>query len=74
MPAKKSLWSASSKEDWRNEVEKCLEKREGRTALTYGDLLTLDQSSGDPRTKDMNDWYVNLDAFGMLVMMAATSL
>jgi hypothetical protein len=74
LSANKCLWSASSKEDWRKEVEKCLEKRERRTALTYGDLLTLDQSSGDPKTKDLNDWHVNLDAFGMLVMMAATSL
>jgi hypothetical protein len=28
----------------------------------------------NPMMKDLNAWYVNVDAFGMLVMMAATSL
>lgn len=39
-------------------------------------LSTNGQSSEneETRVKDLNAWYVNVDAFGVLVMMAATSL
>jgi hypothetical protein len=53
-----------------------LREQEGRPSLSYGDMLYLGTNgqSSDLRLKDLNAWYVNVDAFGMLVMMAATSL
>ncbi len=45
--------------------------------MSYADIVYLGQGkagSGDPRTKDLNDWLVSVDSFGILVMMAATTL
>jgi hypothetical protein len=36
--------------------------------------LGTNGETSDLRVKDLNAWYVNVDAFGVLVMMAATSL
>lgn len=45
--------------------------------MNYADLVYLGVGNGgvgDPRMKDLNEWFVGVDAFGMLVMMAATTL
>lgn len=53
-----------------------LRSREGRRYLNYADMLYLGQggSTEDPRRKDLNRWMVSLDSFGIVVMMAATTL
>jgi hypothetical protein len=52
-----------------------LRVREGRCFLRYQDLKELGKGEviGD-RLKDLNAWMINGDAFGILVMMAATTL
>lgn len=44
--------------------------------MNYADMLYLGQGGGadDPRRKDLNRWMVSLDGFGIVVMMAATTL
>lgn len=78
LPAYRTIWEARTEEAWRGAYEEWLKGRDGRGALNYGDLIYLGQSGlvnvEDPRRKDLDAWYVNVDAFGMLVMMAATSL
>jgi hypothetical protein len=78
LPAYKSIWQAGTEFDWASQYQRWLGEREGRPALSYGDMLYLSQSGRsvdeEPRVKDLNSWYVNVDAFGILVMMAATSL
>jgi hypothetical protein len=51
-----------------------LTARNGRGYLRYGDLLALGKGDGGERVKDLNTWMVSGDAFGILVMMAATTL
>jgi hypothetical protein len=53
-----------------------LKAREGRQYLNYADLIALGNSGGGDgaRMKDLNAWMVSGDAFGILVMMAATTL
>jgi hypothetical protein len=79
LPAYKSIWQATTHGEWAKNYASWLREREGRLSLTYGDMLYLgtngqDSQNQDPRMKDLNVWYVNVDAFGLLVMMAATSL
>jgi hypothetical protein len=79
LPAYKSIWQATTDAEWTKNYSSWLREREGRPSLSYGDMLYLGTNwqgseNLDPRIKDLNAWYVNVDAFGMLVMMAATSL
>jgi hypothetical protein len=79
LPAYKSIWQATTKAEWTKNYNSWLREREGRPPLNYGDMLYLGTNgqgseNQDPRMTDLNAWYVNVDAFGMLVMMAATSL
>lgn len=77
LPANKSLWEATSPEEWEKAHTAWAETRNGRPPLTYGDMVILQQngrSSDDPRWEDLDDWYLNLDAFGTFVLMAATSI
>jgi hypothetical protein len=77
LPAHKQLWEARTEREWTGKYDELLRKREGRRYLSYADLVYLGQGcggSGDPRTKDLNDWLASVDPFGILVMMAATTL
>jgi hypothetical protein len=76
LPAYNSIWQATTKSEWTKNYDSWLREQEGRPSLSYGDMLYLGTNgqSSDLRLKDLNAWYVNVDAFGMLVMMAATSL
>jgi hypothetical protein len=53
-----------------------LKSRNGQRYLNYGDLIALGNGSGkdEAKMKDLNAWMVSGDAFGILVMMAATTL
>jgi hypothetical protein len=52
-----------------------LRAREGRRYLKYEDLIDLTKDKvSEERKKDLNSWMINCDEFGMLVMMAATTL
>lgn len=76
LPASKLMWEARTENEWIEEYNAFLRMREGRKYLTYADMLYLGQDVGgeDPRRKDLNQWIVSLDSFGVLVMMAATTL
>jgi hypothetical protein len=75
LPAHGQLWQASGEEEWRREYNKILRAREGRNYLRYKDLIDLGKGKiGAERVKDLNEWMISGDAFGMLVMMAATTL
>jgi hypothetical protein len=76
LPAHKSLWKASTECEWIERYDQILRKREGRRYLSYGDLVFLgkgESGSGDMRIRDLNEWFLGLDEFGILVMMAATA-
>lgn len=70
------LWAASTEEEWREAYDELLKSRDGRRYLNYGDLIALGNGGGvaGERMKDLNAWMVSGDAFGILVMMAATTL
>lgn len=78
LPAYKSIWQAVTESEWKTDYSAWLREREGRPALSYGDLVNhgAGGQKGDevPTLKDLNTWFVNVDAFGILIMMAATSL
>ena len=74
LPADKQLWQASGEEEWKQAYDEMLKSREGRGYLRYGDLIGLGKGRGGERMKDLNAWMVSGDAFGILVMMAATIL
>ena len=77
LPAYKSIWQAMTESEWTKHYSDWLRGREGRPALSYGDMLyvgKIGKTGGeDPRLNDLNAWYANVDAFGILIMMAATS-
>jgi hypothetical protein len=75
LPAHKQLWQAGGEEEWRREYDEMLRAREGRSYLRYEDLMDLGKGKvTGGRMKDLNAWMISGDAFGMLVMMAATTL
>ena len=75
LPAPKQLWLAGREEEWRREYDEMLTTREGRSYLTYEDLIDLRKGNvTGGRMNDLNVWMISIDAFGMLVMMAATTL
>jgi hypothetical protein len=78
LPAYKSIWQAETESEWRAQYNSWLRGKEGKSPLSYGDMIYLGTSGemleNDVRVKDLNQFYVNVDAFGILVMMAATSL
>ncbi|KAE9372727.1 hypothetical protein N431DRAFT_483460 [Stipitochalara longipes BDJ] len=74
LPAHKQLWQASGEEEWRQAYDEMLKARDGRSYLRYEDLIALRNGRGGERMKDLNAWMVGGDSFGMLVMMAATTL
>jgi len=74
LPAHKSLWEAKTEDDWIVKYDEMLRLREGRGYLRYLDLMELGKGNGGERMKDLNPWMVSGDAFGILVMMAATTL
>jgi hypothetical protein len=52
-----------------------LSAREGRGYMRYKDLMDLGKGKvTGARMRDLNAWMISGDAFGMLVMMAATTL
>ena len=75
LPAHKQLWQADGEEEWRQGYDEMLRAREGRSYLRYEDLRGLGKGkvTGE-RMKDLSAWMVSGDAFGMLIMMAATTL
>ena|SRR5947207_3275964 len=76
LPAYKSLWEATTYVEWREAHTASLEKRADRPNLTYGNIIRLLQEcqmSKNPSLGDLNDWFLNLDAFGTFVLMTATS-
>jgi hypothetical protein len=75
LPAQKWIWNSSEEKGWKDSYDEILKSREGRTCLTYGDLLAVGKvgvDEGGARMKDPNAWMVSGDAFGIFVMMAAT--
>ena len=80
LPANKLIWQASREGEWRNEYDEALRKRKQRGYLRYRDLILLGNSAAldrdvySARMKDLNEWMVSGDSFGILVMMAATTL
>jgi hypothetical protein len=75
LPAHKQLWHAGGEEEWGREYNEMLRVREGGSYLRYGDLTDLGKGKiTGGRVKDLNAWMISVDAFGMLVMMAATTL
>jgi hypothetical protein len=52
-----------------------LRAREGRGYLRYEDLIDLGKEKvTGGRMKDLNAWMISCDEFGILVIMAATTL
>ena len=75
LPAHKQLWQAGGEEEWRQRYDEMLRAREGISYLRYKDLRDLRKGKvTGGRMKDLSTWMVSGDAFGMLVMMAATTL
>lgn len=75
LPAHKQLWQASGEEEWKREYDELLRAREGRSYLRYEDLIDLGKGKvNGEKMKDLRAWMTSGDAFGMLVMMAATTL
>jgi hypothetical protein len=75
LPCTKALWTAPTAVEWTTEYTRQLNQRGGRSLLTYGDLVSLqDDSTQNPKSLDLNHWFLNMDSLGTLVMMAATSL
>jgi hypothetical protein len=75
LPAHKQLWQANGEEEWRQGYDKMLGAREVRSYLRYEDLRDLGKGKvTGGRMKDLSAWMVSCDAFGMLIMMAATTL
>lgn len=80
LPAHKHLWNAAREEDWRREYEEMLRASKHVGYLSYGDLLWLGNDSGigvdmdTARRQGIDVWMVSGDSFGILVMMAASSL
>lgn len=77
VPAHKSLWEADSYHEWKKVHTKFVQSREGRRNLTYRDMVEFHQQSqtGQQQTlNDLDDWFLNLDAFGTFVLMTATSI
>jgi len=77
VPAHKSLWQATGYPEWKKANTEFLQKREGRPSLTYRDMVELHQKSQKSQKHtlgDLDDWFLNLDAFGTFVLMTATSI
>ena len=77
VPAHKSLWQATSYAEWKKAHTEFLQKREGRPSLTYRDMVELHQKSQTSQKHtlgDLDDWFLNLDAFGTFVLMTAASI
>ena len=75
LPAHKQLWQADGEEEWRQDYDEMLGAREMRSYLRYQDLTDLGKGKvNGGRMKDLSAWMVSGDSFGMLVMMAATTL
>jgi hypothetical protein len=77
VPAHKSLWEATDYPGWKKVHAEFLQKREGRPSLTYRDMVTFHRQSqtGQNQTLgDLDDWFLNLDAFGTFVLMTAASI
>ena len=76
LPAQKQLWEAKTETEWCKNYDEMLAKRQGRGYLRYTDLLVLGMGNGSEvdRLNDLNEWMVSGDAFGIMVMMAATTL
>ncbi len=75
LPAHKQLWQASGEEEWTQSYDEMSRAREGRSYLRYEDLRDLGKGKvTEGKMKDLSAWMVSGDAFGTLVMMAATTL
>ncbi|KAF2421476.1 hypothetical protein EJ08DRAFT_690169 [Tothia fuscella] len=75
LPAHKQLWEATGEEDRKQRYDEMLRARKGLSYLRYEDLRDLGKGKvTGGRMEDLNAWMVSGDAFGMLVMMAATAL
>jgi hypothetical protein len=67
LPAHRNLWEAKTEDEWVAKYDQMLTAR-------YADLMELSRSNGDERMQDLSAWMISGDAFGILVMMAATTL
>jgi hypothetical protein len=77
VPAHKALWQATSHVEWKKVQTEFLKTREDRPSLTYGDIIGLHQKSQMDQNHnlvDLQDWFLNLDAFGTFVLMTAASI
>jgi len=75
LPSHKQLWQSAEEEEWGREYDEMLRAREGRSYSRYEDLMDLGKGKiTGGRMKDLNAWMISGDAFGMLVMTAATTL
>ena len=74
LPAHKYLWEAATEGEWMSRYDDMLRARDGRCLLRYADLMALGRGHGGDKMNDLHSWMVSGDAFGMLVLMAASSL
>ena len=74
LPAHKSLWEAPTESAWIEKYDEVLRMRNGRCFLRYADLMALTKGNGGDKMNDLNSWMVSGDAFGYLVLTAASSL
>jgi hypothetical protein len=74
LPAHKHLWEAATEGQWIGKYDEMLRARDGRRYLRYADLMELGRRPGGDKMNDLNSWMASCDAFGMLVLMAASTL
>lgn len=74
LPAQKCLWEAATEGEWIEKYDEMLAVRDGRSFLRYADLMALAQGHRGDKINDLNSWMVSADAFGYLVLTAASSL
>lgn len=73
LPCIRGLWESKNDKVWQQEYMTFLNKKKNSNSLNLGHLRN--SKSGIPRNTgrnhDLGEWCMNLDSFGMLVMMIA---
>lgn len=73
LPCARGLWESENDKVWQQRYMSFLNKKKNSFPLNLGHLR--DTKSSQPRSMvwnhDLSEWCLNLDSFGMLVMMIA---
>lgn len=72
LPSRKKIWHASTKSEWEERYKSYLSSRKGGEIPKIEDLRTAQESDAgmDKSLKDdLQDWSLNADSFGGLIMM-----